>query len=147
MDEQMQAREIERVVRLERMMTRAYDIAMSKIQEPDLVEILAPFRERHRKSARAIEQIARRPEADALELDQQFRDYLEEVLGTIQDSVRRDEALGELRVAEAGLKAAYGQALDAVSNDRQKVLILKERLSDESEHVRVLAMAHETSRA
>lgn len=142
--EQFQAQELERVVRLERMMTRAYDIAMGKIQDEDLVEVLAPFREHHERNAQALQEQVERAQGGATQLEPTFSQYLEEVLETIEDAVRRDEALGELRIAEAALMAAYGQAVEFAEDEVAGVL--KECMSAEREHVHVLQLAHDTSK-
>ena len=67
------------------------------------------------------------------------------MLETIQDSVRRDEALGELRIAEASLNMVSGQVLSEVS-DEKVAHTIKECMRSEAEHLGALAMAHEVSK-
>jgi hypothetical protein len=143
MAQEQTAREIQRLLRLEKMMTEAYDIAMNKMNDQKLIEVLAPFRAHHQESAHALQQVSQG--GGEPQLEDGFRRYLEEVLGTIDDAVRRDEALGELRLAEATLNMAYSQALE-VKGDGETTAVLKQCMRNEAEHLGVLAMAHDTSK-
>jgi hypothetical protein len=63
----------------------------------------------------------------------------------IQDSVRRDEALGELRIAEAALNMVYGQVLEEEA-DEETARTIRECMKSEAEHLSTLSMAHEVAR-
>lgn len=138
-----QMSEMERLLRLERMMTEAYDIALSKMNERELIETLARFRADHARNAEVIAGLVQRREGTSPELDEPFRRYVEEVLDTIDEAVRRDEALGELRIAEAALNMNYGQAMDYAPDDHSR-RTLKECMQAEAEHLSVLSMASAT---
>lgn len=140
---QLQAQELERLAGLERALADAYDIAMNKVNDVQLIETLTPFRRRHSENAQVLEQLIQ-SQQQTLQLDESFQTYLEEVLDTIGDAVRRDEALGELRLAEAGLQMTYGQALQVASDAPANVL--EHLMQEEAEHVRVLDMAHQTAK-
>ncbi|MHB8762243.1 MAG: ferritin family protein [Coriobacteriia bacterium] len=135
----------ERLLRLERMMTDAYDAALGKVNDQQLVETLAAFRQHHQMNADALHELARQEGAAPPRLDAQFRRYLAEVLETIEESVRRDESIGELRIAQAALGMVYGQVLSQTT-DEQAARTIERCLKQESEHLGVLAMVHETAK-
>lgn len=137
--------EMERLLRLERMMTEAYDIALNKMNERELIETLGHFRADHARSAEVLGELVQREEPGAVELDEPFKRYVEEVLDTIDDAVRRDEALGELRIAEAALNMNYAQAIDYAPDDSYR-RALKGCMQSEAEHISVLSMARDTHR-
>ena len=134
---------VERLLRLERMMTTAYDSALGKVNDARLVETLGVLRAHHQDCSRTLQQAVQRAEGGAPQLDGQFMRYVEEVLDTIDDAVRRDEAIGELRVAEAALEMTYGHAVEEVQSPEISSVV-KQCLASEKEHLGVLAMAHQS---
>lgn len=132
----------ERLLRLERMMTDAYDTALGTVRDDAVAETLAAFREHHRRNAEVLQGLARREGVSPPRLDAQFKRYLVEVLDTIEEAVRREESIGELRIAEAALGMVYGQVLSQTT-DEQAAHTIERCLKGEAEHLGVLAMAHE----
>lgn len=135
----------ERLLRLERMMTDAYDAALGKMQERRLIETLGPFREHHQRNAQTLQDLASRSEAQAVQMEPEFKRYVQEVLETIHESVRRDQAVAELRIAEAALNMVYAQVLSQ-TRDEQAAHTIKECMKGEAEHLGALAMAQELSK-
>lgn len=138
-------REVQRLLRLERMMTDAYDIALRKMNDPRLVEVLAPFRKHHDQNSRSLDQLLQGTHMQAERLDSAFKRYVEEVLDALGEAVRRDEALGELRIAEAALNMEYAHAIE-MEPEGEYANTLKECMRSEPEHIGVLSMAAETRR-
>jgi|GEM_PF-3040816 len=137
---------VARLSKLEKMMTEAYDVTLGKESNPDLAEILRAFRAHHQRNASRLMKAADEAGGEAPEYDHSFLRYVDEVMRAINSAVARDEALGELRIAEAALEMTYGISL-AEETDERLVRAFKECMRNEAEHVPALAMAHEASRS
>jgi hypothetical protein len=140
MNEANLAAEHERLLRLELMMTDAYDITLGKLHESGLGQTLVAFRRHHKLNADALRDISEADRGAAGQVDGAFTSYLDSVLETLSETTRQDALLGELRIAEAALGMVYGEAIQ-MEEDADTLGTLKECARNEVEHVGVLAMA------